>query len=386
MGRMGQMGRMVFEAEHEEFRSSVRALLQRELVPRLEATRDVGMISRDMWLALGAHGFLGFMVPQEYGGGGIDDFRFNAVLGEELAVHGLAYASSFGINTDVIAPYLLELTTDSQKDRWLRPFAAGELITAIGMSEPEAGSDLGGIRTTARRVGDHWILNGSKTFITNGYRADLVIVAARTPDLGDRAITLFGVESGTPGFSRGKKLDKVGQPEADTAELFFDDVQLSDDAVIGEVGRGFHAMMARLPTERLSIAIACVAHAAAMLGETIAYAKERRAFGQPIGSFQHNRFVLADLATAVEVARCFVDSCLLAKTNGELSPVAAAQAKYVAAETQSRVLDACVQLHGGYGYMRESNVARGWLDARVTRIWGGTSEIMCEVISRSLGL
>ena len=380
------MRRLVFEAEHEEFRSSVRAVLQRDLVPHIETTREAGMISRDVWRALGEHGFLGFMVPEEYGGGGMDDFRFNAVLGEELAVHGLAYASSFGINTDVIAPYLLELTSIKQKERWLRPFASGGLITAIGMSEPEAGSDLGGIRTTARRVGDRWLLNGSKTFITNGYHADLVIVAARTPDCGDRAITLFGVEDGMAGFTRGRKLDKVGQPEADTAELFFDDVTLSEEDVIGEVGRGFHAMMARLPTERLSIAIASLAHATAMLNETVGYAKERRAFGQTIGSFQHNRFVIAELATAVEVARAFVDRCLLAKIQGDLTSVAAAQAKYIATETQSRVLDACVQLHGGYGYMRETNVACGWLDARVTRIWGGTSEIMCEVISRSLGL
>jgi alkylation response protein AidB-like acyl-CoA dehydrogenase len=383
---MQLMARNVFEDEHEQFRSSLKQLLVRSLVPRAQECRERHEISRDLWRTLGEHGFLGFMVPERFGGGGVDDFRFNAVLAEELVPYGVAYASSFGINTDVVAPYLLELTTEAQRERWLPRFASGELITAIGMTEPGAGSDLGGITTTAIRDGSEWTINGSKTFITNGARADLVVLAARTPQSGPRAITLFGIETGTPGFTHGRPLDKVGQPEADTAELFFDDVKVSDEAVIGEVGGGFGAMMQRLPTERLSVAVSSVAHAASALVATVEYAKDRRAFGQAIGSFQHNRFKLADLATSVDVVQCFVDSCVAAKVRGELTPVAAAQAKLVATEVQGRVLDDCVQMMGGYGYMRESEIARGWLDARVTRIWAGTSEIMREVIGRSLGL
>ncbi len=379
------MRRCVYEADHDEFRGSVRAVLARHVEPFLEQHRVDGLIDRAVWEALGDQGFLGFMVPERFGGGGVSDFRFNAVLGEELARLGLAYASSVGINTDVVAPYLLELTTEEQKARWLPRFATGRLVTAIGMTEPNAGSDLAALRTTAHRDGDEWVLNGSKTFITNGYTADLVIVAARTtPGSRSKGLSLFGVEAGMAGFARGRKLDKVGQPEADTAELFFTDVRVPETLRLGELDAGFAHMMDRLPQERLSCAIGCVAHGDEALTQTIAYARERQAFGQSIGSFQHNKFTLATLRTELDVTRSFVDQCLAAHVHGELDPADAAKAKYWASEVQGRVLDACVQLHGGMGYMRETAVARAWLDARVARIWAGSNEIMREVIGRSL--
>jgi alkylation response protein AidB-like acyl-CoA dehydrogenase len=381
------MQRTVFDEEHHEFRTSVRGVLERVVAPRAESHREEGRIGRDVWRALGEQGFLGFMVPVEHGGGGVDDFRYNAVLAEELTRFGVAYASSIGINTDVVAPYLVELTTDEQRARWLPAFCTGELVTAIGMTEPTAGSDLAALRTTARRDGDDWVLDGAKTFITNGASADLVIVAARTtPGERSRGITLFAVEAGTPGFERGRKLDKVGQPEADTAELYFDGARVPAANVIGEVDNGFAQMMVRLPQERLSVAVVGVAHARWVLDETLAYVKERSAFGQAIGSFQANKFTLADLDAQVAMAQSFVDACLLARSQDRLDPVDASRAKLVATEVQGRVADAAVQLHGGYGYMRETAVARAWLDARVTRIWAGSSEIMREVIGRSLGL
>ena len=384
-GRSTVLRRRVFGEEHDAFRESVRGVLARVLAPRTEAIREAATIPRDIWTALGDQGFLGFMVPEEHGGGGVDDFRYNAVLAEELAPYGLAFASSVGINCDVVAPYLLELTTDEQKARWLPAFASGLLICGIGMTEPNAGSDLAALATTAVRDGDDWILNGSKTFITNGYQADLVVVAARTtPGSRAKGISLFGVETGMAGYTRGRKLDKVGQPEADTAELFFDDVRVPEALRIGTLDGGFGHMMDRLPQERLSCAIGNVAHARWALAETVAYAKERKAFGQPIGSFQHNKFTLATLDTELDVVGAYVDACLQAHVDGELDTVDASKAKYWSSEVQGRVLDACVQLHGGMGYMRETAVARAWLDARVTRIWAGSNEIMREVIGRTL--
>jgi alkylation response protein AidB-like acyl-CoA dehydrogenase len=376
----------IFEAEHEEFRRSLRGVLQRELVPVLESSREEHRIPRSLWEALGDQGFLGFMVPEEHGGAGLDDFRYNAVLGHELARYGMAFASGIGINTDVVAPYLVDLATPEQRERWLPSFATGRLVTAIGMTEPGAGSDLGALRTTAHRRDATWVLSGSKTFITNGAGADLVVVAARTPDLGPKAITLFGLESGTPGFTQGAALDKVGQPEADTAELFFDEVQLTGDDVVGEPGRGFHHMMERLPRERLGSTVHNLAHAERVFEVTLEYAKERHAFGQPIGSFQHNRFALAELRTALDVAWSFTHDCIRSCVEGTLTNVQSAQAKYVSSEVQGRVLDQCVQLHGGYGYMREYEAARAWMDGRVTRIWAGSNEIMREIIGRGLGL
>jgi alkylation response protein AidB-like acyl-CoA dehydrogenase len=286
-----------------------------------------------------------------------------------------------------VAPYLVDLGTEEQKQRWLPGFCSGELVTAIAMTEPSGGSDLAALRTTAVRDGDDWVINGSKTFITNGYSADLVVVAARTsPEKRARGITLFGVETGMPGFERGRKLDKVGQEESDTAELFFTDVRVPGANVIGEVDLGFIAMMERLPQERVGAAVSNTAHAQQILLETIDYVKQRRAFGQPIGAFQHNKFLIAEMQTKLEVTQAYVDDCIEAHAEGRLSAVDAAKAKWWSAEVQNDVLDACVQLHGGYGYMNEYRVARAWRDARVTKIWAGSNEIMKELIGRDLGL
>ncbi len=375
----------VYEPIHEDFREAVATFVARNVTPAHERWREQGCIDRELWREAGRHDFLGFAVPPELGGSGVEDYRFNAVLMEELARAGIALASSIGIHTDVIAPYLLELTTPEQRQRWLPAFCSGELVTAIGMTEPSAGSDLAGLQTRARPVDGGWELNGSKTFITNGGSADLVIVAARTGE-GRHDISLFAVEAGAPGFNRGRKLDKVGQSEADTAELFFEDLRLGPEQMIGELGRGFAHMMERLPQERVHSAVINVSHAEAALEETLAYVKERHAFGQPIGSFQHNRFLLAELTTELEVTRCYVDRCLADHVAGRCGPVQAAKAKWWSAEVQNRVIDCCVQLLGGYGYMREYAVARAWTDARVTKIWAGSNEVMKEIIGRDLGL
>jgi alkylation response protein AidB-like acyl-CoA dehydrogenase len=379
--------RTVFDADHEDFRTSVRAFVERELRPRQEEFIQQRAIDRAAWKAAGQQGLLGLLIPEQYGGSEAGDYRFTAVLHEEFARLSVAFASSFTIHCEVVAPYLVELTTEEQRERWLPRFCAGELVTAIGMTEPSAGSDLAALRTTAVRDGENWTLNGSKTFITNGFGADLVVVAARTsPEKGARGITLFAVETDMPGFERGRKLDKVGQHEADTAELFFHDVRVPGANVIGEVDRGFIHMMERLPQERIGAAVLNLAHAAQILDETLEYVKERKAFGQSVGSFQYNKFRLAEMVTQIEVTQAFVDQCVAAHVTGRLSAVDAAKAKWWTAQVQNEVLDACVQLHGGYGYMNEYRVARAWQDARVTKIWAGSNEIMKELIGRDLGL
>ncbi|MFE2069658.1 acyl-CoA dehydrogenase family protein [Streptomyces sp. NPDC059467] len=381
------MRRTVFDADHEAFRTSVRAFVERELRPRQEEFIQQRAIDRAAWKAAGQQGLLGLLIPEQYGGSEAGDYRFTAVLHEEFARLSVAFASSFTIHCEVVAPYLVELTTEEQRERWLPRFCAGELVTAIGMTEPSAGSDLAALRTTAVRDGENWTLNGSKTFITNGFGADLVVVAARTsPEKGAKGITLFAVETDMPGFERGRKLDKVGQHEADTAELFFHDVRVPGANVIGEVDRGFIHMMERLPQERIGAAVLNLAHAAQILDETLEYVKERKAFGQSVGSFQYNKFRLAEMVTQIEVTQAFVDQCVAAHVTGRLSAVDAAKAKWWTAQVQNEVLDACVQLHGGYGYMNEYRVARAWQDARVTKIWAGSNEIMKELIGRDLGL
>ena len=381
------MKRTIYDEDHEAFRASVKEFLDRQVVPNLEEHAAQKAIPREFWIEAGKQGFLGLEIPEEYGGSEAGDYRFNAVLTEELAKVNMALPSCVGIHADIVAPYLVHLTTDEQKKRWLPGFCTGELLTAIGMTEPSGGSDLAALKTTAVRDGDYWVLNGSKTFITNGYSADLVIVAARTsPEKKARGITLFGVETDRPGFSRGRKLDKVGQDESDTAELFFEDLRVSDDDIIGELDGGFIHMMTFLPQERLGSAITNLAHAAQILDETLQYCKERKAFGQSIGHFQHNKFLLAELYTQVEVTQAYLDQCVLAHTRQELTPIDAAKAKWWSAQVQSEVLDHCVQLFGGYGYMNEYRVARAWRDARVTKIWAGTNEIMKELIGRDLGL
>jgi len=381
------MPRNVYGPDHEAFRETAREFVDRSLKPRAEDFIKDKAIGREVWLEAGAQGLLGLEVPEQYGGSEAGDFRLNAVLAEELSKFTAAASSCFGIHTDCVAPYLVDLGTEEQKQRWLPGFCSGELVTAIAMTEPSGGSDLAALRTTAVRDGDDWVLNGSKTFITNGYSADLVVVAARTsPEKRARGITLFGVETGMEGFTRGRKLDKVGQTESDTAELFFDHVRVPDANRIGEVGRGFVHLMERLVGERVGAAASNTAHARQVLEETLTYVKERQAFGQPVGSFQHNKFKLAELVTVMDVTQAFVDQCLLTHARGELSTADAAKAKWWSAQVQNDVIDECVQLYGGYGYMNEYRVARAWRDARVTKIWAGSNEIMKELIGRDLGL
>ncbi|TQM25748.1 acyl-CoA dehydrogenase family protein [Nocardia bhagyanarayanae] len=381
------MLRSAFTEDHQEFRKSVHDFLARDVVPNVDEYIEHKLISREVWREAGKQGLLGLEIPEVYGGGDAGDYRFNAVATEELAAVSMALASSMSIHFDVVAPYLVDLASPAQKEQWLPRFCTGEVVSAIGMTEPSAGSDLASLKTTAVRDGSDWILNGSKTFITNGYTADLVVVAARTnPEQRSKGISLFLVDATAPGFERGRKLDKVGQPEADTAELFFDNVRLPADAILGEVDRGFAYMMERLPQERIGSAVSNVAHAKQILLETIEYAKERKAFGAPIGSFQHNKFLLAELVTKIEVAQAFVDAAVVAHASGDLTAVDAAKAKWWSAQVQNEVLDHCVQLHGGYGYMREYRVARAWMDARVTKIWAGSNEIMKELIGRELAL
>lgn len=381
------MRRRLYDADHEAFRDVVREYVAREIAPHHDEFLRDGSISRSAWTAAGAQGMLGLSVPEKYGGSGAGDYRYNAVLDEEITRAGVAYSAAFGIHAHVVANYLLHESDEEQRERWLPGFCSGEIITAVGMTEPGGGSDLAALTTRAERSGGGWVLNGAKTFITNGCTADLVVVAARTtPGSRSRGISLFAVEAGTQGFERGRKLDKVGQREGDTAELFFRDAWVPAANLIGPEGGGFACMMRHLPTERLASAVCNVSHARHVLEATLAYARERSAFGQPIGSFQHNRFALADLVTSVDVAQAWVDACVAAHADGELSTADASKAKLWTSEVQWNVVDTCVQLHGGYGYMSESPVARAWQDARVTRIWAGTSEIMREVIGRDLQL
>ncbi|SCL20093.1 long-chain-acyl-CoA dehydrogenase [Micromonospora pallida] len=381
------MPRSIFEADHEDFRQTVRKFVQSHVMPNYARYCEQRLIDRELWLAAGELGLLGLHVPEAYGGSEAGDWRFTAVVLEELSSFSSGLSSSFGIHCDIVAPYLCELTTPEQKQRWLPGFASGELISAIAMTEPSGGSDLANLRTSAMRTDDGWILNGSKTFITNGSRADLVVVAART-GVGrpSQCISLFVVERDTPGLTRGQKLDKVGQEESDTAELFFDDAVVPLDNLIGEPGRGFPHMMERLTQERLNCAVSNLAHAQSVFDQTLAYVKSRKAFGSPIGSFQHNRFTMAEMATSLDVTRSFLHDCVMAHVEGELTNVQAAKAKWWSAQVQNEVLDHCVQLFGGYGYMRETPVARAWLDGRVSKIWAGTNEIMKELVGRDLGL
>ncbi len=381
------MKRSIYDGDHEAFRSSVREFLEREVRPHLEEHITGKALPREFWLAAGKQGFLGLEVPEQYGGSEAGDYRFNAVLLEELSHVNAALSSCVGIHADIVAPYLVELTTEEQRERWLPGVAGGEILTAIGMTEPSGGSDLAALKTTAVRDGEDWVLNGSKTFITNGYSADLVVVAARTsPEKKAKGITLFGVETTKPGFSRGRKLDKVGQEESDTAELFFEDLRVSEADIVGELDNGFIHMMQNLPQERLGCAISNLAHARQILLETLDYAQERKAFGQGIGSFQHNKFTLAEMFTQVDVTQAYVDACVQAHAAKELTPIDAAKAKWWTSQVQNEILDHCVQLFGGYGYMNEYRVARAWRDARVSKIWAGSNEIMKELIGRDLGL
>jgi alkylation response protein AidB-like acyl-CoA dehydrogenase len=380
------MRRDLFDEEHLLFRETVREFLTREVVPHHAQWEKDGIVPREVWKKAGELGMFGFSVPEEFGGAGITDFRYNAVVLEEITRIG-ATGLGFSLHNDVMAPYFVDLTNEEQKQRWLPGFASGELITAIAMTEPGAGSDLQGIRTTALREGDHYVVNGQKTFITNGINSDLVVVVAKTdPSAGARGTTLLVVERGMAGFSRGRNLEKIGMHAQDTAELFFENVHVPVANRLGdEDGQGFVQLMHNLPQERLSIAVGAVAAAESVLETTIEYCKSRMAFGKSIGQFQNTRFLLAELATEVEIARHYVDKCIVALNAGELTAVDAAKAKWWTTELQTKLIDRCLQLHGGYGYMLEYPVAKAWLDSRVQTIYGGTTEIMKEIIGRSFG-
>ncbi|MFJ2030460.1 acyl-CoA dehydrogenase family protein [Streptosporangium sp. NPDC087985] len=380
------MQRDLFEEEHQLFRETVREFLAREVVPYHGQWEKDGIVPRQVWKSAGEIGMFGFGVPEEFGGAGITDFRYNAVIVEEIIRIG-ASGLGYSLHNDVMAPYFVNLTNDEQKARWLPGFVSGELITAIAMTEPDAGSDLQSIRTTAVREGDHYVVNGQKTFITNGINSDLVVVVAKTdPAAGARGISLLVVERGMEGFSRGRNLEKIGMHAQDTAELFFENVRVPAANLLGEEeGQGFFQLMRNLPQERLSIAVMAVAAAETVLQTTIEYCRSRKAFGRSIGSFQNTRFVLAELDTEVDIARHYVDKCILALNARELSAVDAAKAKWWTTELQTKVIDRCLQLHGGYGYMMEYPVAKAWIDSRVQTIYGGTTEIMKEIIGRSFG-
>ncbi|MEG3587070.1 MAG: acyl-CoA dehydrogenase family protein [Actinomycetota bacterium] len=382
------MKRTIFEEDHQLFRESFRQFVHKEMVPHNDFWEQEGIVSRELFEKAGEYGFLGIDLPEKYGGGGINDYRFNQIMGEEFDLAGVATAGSgLGLHNDICLPYFKEYCTDEQKDRWMTGLTDGSLITAIAMSEPGTGSDLASIATTAVKDGETYIMNGAKTFISNGINSDLVIVAAKTdPDARHRGISLFVVERGMEGFERGRNLKKVGRHSQDTAELFFTDVRVPLRNLLGEKNQGFYYMMFNLPQERLNIAVSAVAGTQYAFNLTLEYIKERHAFGQPVGSFQNSRFKMAEIATELEFAWAFVDKCSLALNNGELTAEEAAMAKWWTTELQKRAVDQCLQLHGGYGYMDEYPISRLWRDGRVQSIYGGTTEIMKEIVGRNLGL
>ncbi|CAB4953728.1 unannotated protein [freshwater metagenome] len=376
----------ILDQEQEDFRAVARAFFDKEVAPHHAAWEEAGVVDREIWRKAGERGLLCFDVDEAYGGPGIKDFRYNMVLAEESARAG-ASGPGFAVHTDIIVPYISSLGTPEQKERWLPGCVSGDLVTAIAMTEPGAGSDLQGIRTTAVDAGDHYVLNGSKTFISNGILSDLVVVVCRTdPDAGHQGISLLVVERGMEGFERGRNLDKMGLHAQDTAELSFTDVHVPKENLLGAEGSGFIALMENLPQERISIGCIAVAAIEHVLDLCLAYAKEREAFGKPIGKFQHNRFVLAEMATEAHIARVFINDCVLRLNAGTVDTSLASMAKWWTTELQKRVVDAGVQLHGGYGYMNEYPISKAYTDSRIQTIYGGTTEIQKEIIGRMLGL
>jgi long-chain-acyl-CoA dehydrogenase len=372
--------------DHEDFRLTARAFLEKEVKPFHDQWEKDGQVDREVWRKAGTAGLLCFDVDEQYGGAGVEDFRYNVVLTEEIVRAG-ASGLGFGVHTDVIVPYITSLANDEQKRRWLPGLVSGDLISAIAMTEPGAGSDLQGIRTSAVDKGDHYVLNGSKTFISNGILSDLVIVVARTdPDAGHQGISLLVVERGMDGFERGRNLDKIGLKAQDTAELFFDNVHVPKENLLGPEGSGFVSLMENLPQERISIAAIAVAASEAVLELCLDYARTREAFGKPIGSFQHNRFLLAEMATEVHIARVFLNDCVTKLNAGQVDTSLASMAKWWTTELQTKVVDRGVQLFGGYGYMTEYPIAKAFVDSRIQTIYGGTTEIQKEIIGRMLGL
>ncbi|MFE7418472.1 acyl-CoA dehydrogenase family protein [Rhodococcus sp. NPDC057529] len=380
------MQRTIFEKDHEAYRETVREFLAREIEPNYEQWEADRLIDRSAWLAAGKSGIVGLAVPEEFGGSGVTDFRFRYVVAEEIArTATTSFGSGLALQDDIAIPYIANLGTHEQKQRWLPGMAAGELIGAIAMTEPGTGSDLQGIKTTAVRDGDDWVINGQKTFITNGIHSDVVIVVARTdPNAGSKGFSLLVVERGMPGFSRGRKLHKVGLAGQDTAELVFEDVRVPAANLLGTEGRGFVHLMENLPLERISIAVNAITAAKAAYRWTRDYVFERKAFGKPIGDLQNTRFALAEMLTEIEVTESHIDRCVLALNAGELTAVDAAKGKWWASELQKRVVDRCVQLHGGYGYMMEYPIGRAYVDSRIQTIYGGTTEIMKEIIGRDI--
>ena len=380
------MRRTLFTADHEAYRETVREFIAREITPHYDSWEEARLVDRSAWLAAGKMGIVGLAVPEQYGGSGELDYRYRYVVAEEIARTGTtSFGAGLGLQDDIVIPYIADLGTDEQKARWLPGMAAGELICAIAMTEPGTGSDLQGIKTSAVRDGDDWILNGQKTFITSGIHADIVIVAARTDrKAGSRGFSLLVVERGMDGFTRGRKLHKVGLAGQDTAELSFDNVRVPASNLLGEESGGLIHLMERLPRERLSIAASAISSARAAYEWTKDYAFDRTAFGKPIGDFQNTRFALAEMLTEIDVTQAYVDNAVLAINDDQLSAVEAAQAKWWASELQKRVVDRCVQLHGGYGYMMEYPIARAYVDSRIQTIYGGTTEIMKEIIGRDI--
>lgn len=380
---MAMIPRTVYEEEHEQLRTSVRRFLADEVVPHHERWEKDGQVDRELWRRAGAQGYLVPQAPEVYGGVGAD-FRYNAVIDEEVAASGCS-GLGWGVHSDIVVPYIMNYGSEAQKERFIGACVRGDVVTAIAMTEPGTGSDLQGVRTTAVADGDDYVINGSKTFITNGQHADLVVVVCKTdPDAGARGISLILAEADRPGFERGRNLEKVGMKAQDTSELFFSDVRVPRGNLLGEEGRGFAYLMQELPQERLSIGIMATAGTRAILDRTIEYVRARHAFGRPLASFQNTQFKLAEMDTELTAAEVFMDRCLELLVSGELDTVTASKSKLLGSEVQCRIIDACVQLHGGYGYMWEYPVARAFADSRVQRIYGGTSEVMKLIIGRSL--
>jgi alkylation response protein AidB-like acyl-CoA dehydrogenase len=381
--------RTLFNADHESFRDSFRKFMDKEIAPHHEAWEEQGFVDREVWHKAGQNGFLGMTLPEAYGGANADKL-YSVVQMEELARGGFS-GIGYGLHNEIVAPYILHYGTEAQKQKYLPAMASGQMIGAIAMSEPAAGSDLQGVKTTALKQADGtYVINGSKTFITNGWHADVVIVVAKTdPAAGAKGTSLFLIERGMPGFEKGKRLKKLGLKAQDTSELFFDNVKVSADQLLGGPameGKGFICLMEQLPWERLQIAIGAVAASQAAIDWTVTYVKDRKVFGQAVGQYQNTRYTLAELQTEVQVARVFVDKCCELLSANQLDTATASMAKYWCSDLQCKVMDECVQLHGGYGYMWEYPITRAYADARVQRIYGGTNEIMKEVISRGMGL
>ena len=375
-----------YTADHDAYRESARAFVTREIAPHFAEWDEQRMIDPSMWAAAGKQGMTGLPVPAEFGGADEPDYRYRMVLTEELsAIGATSVALSFGLQDDIVLPYILDLTDDDQKKRWLPGMASAEIVGAIAMTEPGAGSDLAGLATRAVADGDDWLVTGQKTFITSGIQANLVVVAAKTdPSAGARGVTLLVIEEGMPGFERGRKLDKVGLQGQDTAELYFENVRVPKENVLGVVGQGFISMMQRLPRERLSIAVSALVASEAALAWTQKYVFERQAFNQRVGDFQNTRFVLAELETKLDVTRAYIERCVLAINDGTLTTVEASKVKWWATELQQEVTTRCLQLFGGYGYMNEYPIAQAFKDARIQTIYGGTTEIMKEIIGRDI--